>query len=75
MKNPSGGRVYQVWLLQKGRMGPTPTNALFVTRSDGTASVDVPGDLHGVEKVLVTPEPPGGSAVPSTDPVIAVQTA
>jgi len=74
MRNPSGGRVYQVWL-QRGDMGPTPTNALFTVRSDGTASVSVPGDLDKVDQVLVTAERAGGSSVPSQSPVIAVSTA
>lgn len=74
MENPSRGRVYQVWL-QRGDMGPTPTNALFTVRSDGTASVSVPGDLDEVDQVMVTAEPAGGSSVPSESPVIAVSTA
>ena len=38
---PPSGRVYQVWL-DKGGKAPEPTNALFSTSSDGSASVDVP---------------------------------
>jgi len=30
----------------------------------------VPGSLDGVEAVLVTDEPPGGSQAPTTTPVI-----
>jgi anti-sigma-K factor RskA len=74
LSNPSGGRVYQVWL-QRGDQNPTPTNALFSVRADGTASVSVPGDLKGVKQVMVTAEPPGGSSMPSEAPVIAVSTA
>lgn len=73
LRNPSGGRVYQVWV-QRGEQNPTPTNALFSVRADGTASVSVP-DLHGVKQVMVTAEPPGGSSMPSEAPVIAVSTA
>ena len=57
---PPSGRVYQVWL-DKGGKAPEPTNALFSTRRDGSASVDVPGSLDGVKRVMVTDEPPGGS--------------
>jgi anti-sigma-K factor RskA len=60
---PPSGRVYQVWL-DKGGKAPEPTNALFSTR-DGAASVDVPGSLDGVKRVMVTDEPPGGSDTPS----------
>ena len=60
---PPSGRVYQVWL-DKGGKAPEPTNALFSTR-DGAASVDVPGSLDGVKRVMVTDEPPGGSDSPS----------
>ena len=61
---PPEGRVYQVWL-DKGGKTPEPTNALFSTRSDGSASVDVPGSLDGVRAVMVTDEPAGGSDEPT----------
>jgi Anti-sigma-K factor rskA len=64
------GRVYQVWLL-RGKT-PQPTDALFETRSDGSASVDVPGSMKGVDAVLVTSEPSGGSRTPSRDPILSV---
>ena len=68
------GRVYQVWLKHDGEQ-PTPTNALFSPHSSGTTSVDVPGSLKGVEEVLVTNEPEGGSPEPTTDAVIVVRPA
>ena len=61
---PPAGRVYQVWL-DKGGDSPEPTNALFSTRTDGSASVDVPGSLDGVRNVMVTDEPAGGSGEPT----------
>ena len=61
---PPAGRVYQVWL-DKGGDSPEPTDALFSTRSDGSASVDVPGSLDGVRNVMVTDEPAGGSGKPT----------
>lgn len=73
MRNPPRGRVYQVWLKRPGE-SPEATNALFEVRSDGTASVAIPGDMDGVESVLVTSEPPGGSSVPSTPPIVTVRT-
>ncbi len=60
---PPRGRVYQVWL-DKGGKAPEPTDALFATRN-GSASVDVPGSLDGVKRVMVTDEPRGGSDTPS----------
>lgn len=61
---PPAGRVYQVWL-DRGAATPEPTSALFSTRSDGSASVDVPGSLDGVRNVMVTDEPAGGSDKPT----------
>ena len=61
---PPAGHVYQVWL-DRGGKAPEPTSALFSTRRDGTASVDVPGSLEGVRAVMVTDEPSGGSPKPT----------
>jgi hypothetical protein len=66
---PPRGKIYEVWL-QRGTEAPSPTNALFSVNHDGDASVDVPGSLHGVRRVMVTPEPAGGSRVPTHPPVI-----
>jgi hypothetical protein len=71
MPQPPRGRVYQVWLHRGGaRTPPVPTDALFSVSRDGHASVDVPGNLRGVDAVLVTDEPQGGSARPTRAPVI-----
>ena len=69
MPAPPDGRVYQVWLLGEGE-SPSPTDALFVPGRDGTASVDVPGDVDGARQVLVTAEPRGGSDRPTRPPVV-----
>jgi hypothetical protein len=69
MPAPPGNDIYEVWL-QRGSQPPTPTTALFSVTSDGSATVGVPGNLHGVGHVLVTPEPPGGSKAPTHTPVI-----
>jgi hypothetical protein len=61
---PPAGHVYQVWL-DRGGKAPEPTSALFSTRRDGSASVDVPGSLDGVRAVMVTDEPSGGSSKPT----------
>jgi anti-sigma factor RsiW len=70
MKAPPENRVYQVWLRRGAGRTPEPTNALFSVSRDGRASVDVPGDLEGVDAVLVTDEPVGGSKLPTRAPVI-----
>ncbi len=74
MPAPPQGRIYQVWLKRPGR-DPEPTSVLWSTRTDGSADVAVPGSLDGVEAVLVTDEPEGGSDVPTRPPVITAATA
>jgi hypothetical protein len=71
MPAPAEGRVYEVWLDRGGKSTPQPTDALFSVNREGRASVDVPGDLHGVKAVLVTDEPLGGSRIPTRAPVIS----
>jgi anti-sigma factor RsiW len=72
MPAPPGNDIYEVWL-QRGTQPPTPTTALFSVTHDGSAIVGVPGNLHGVGHVLVTPEPPGGSKAPTHAPVIVAR--
>ncbi len=70
--SPRGGHIYEVWL-ERGSASPQPTTALFGVTRNGVGSVDVPGNLHGVTKVLVTQEPAGGSQVPTSAPVIVAR--
>ena len=70
LPEPPSGRVYQVWLKRPGR-APEPTSALFTPSRDGTATATVPGSMEGVEQVLVTDEPRGGSRMPTRQPLIA----
>jgi anti-sigma factor RsiW len=72
MPPPPGNDIYEVWV-QRGTQPPTPTTALFSVTRAGTATVGVPGNLHGVGHVLVTPEPPGGSKAPTHTPVIVAR--
>jgi anti-sigma-K factor RskA len=69
---PPKGRVYQVWL-KPVHGAPRPTSALFVPRSDGTATVAVPADAADMDLVMVNTEPPGGSAQPTTAPVLTAK--
>lgn len=74
LPSPPRGRVYQIWIKRPGQ-DPEPTPALFRPSDAGTASVDLPGSMDGVEGVLVTHEPLGGSESPTRDPVIVVDAA
>jgi anti-sigma-K factor RskA len=69
---PPAGHIYEVWLARPGH-APMPTSALFTVTASGERRVDVPGNLHGINVLMVTPEPPGGSRVPTHAPVIRAQ--
>jgi hypothetical protein len=69
MPSPPGNRVYQVWLARAGA-APKPTNAMFTVDRRGEGTVAVPGSLDGIDQVMVTAEPRGGSRVPTSPPVI-----
>jgi anti-sigma factor RsiW len=66
---PPAGKIYEVWLARRGQ-APTPTGALFSVPSSGDSNVALPSDLRGVHLVLVTPEPAGGTRVPTHAPII-----
>jgi anti-sigma-K factor RskA len=75
MPPPPSGKVYQVWL-KRPNQAPAPTTALFRVDPKGSADVEIQrGRLKGVEQVLVTAEPDGGSMAPTSDPVIVASTA
>jgi hypothetical protein len=75
MPPPPAGKVYQVWL-KRPNQDPAPTTALFRTDPSGSADVEIQrGRLKGVDQVLVTAEPDGGSMKPTSDPVIVASTA
>jgi hypothetical protein len=67
---PPAGQIYEVWL-ERPKGSPSPTKALFSVTAAGDGDVDVPGSLHGVATVMVTPEPAGGSSVPTHPAVIS----
>lgn len=69
ISQPPRGKIYELWLA--GESGkPRPTDALFGVDRHGSASVNVPGDLAGVRRVMVTAEPLGGSRQPTSSPII-----
>jgi Anti-sigma-K factor rskA len=69
MPAPPIGEVYEVWINRAGRP-PQATDALFTVASDGGASVEIPGRLRGTREVMVTAEPLGGSARPTSVAVL-----
>lgn len=71
---PPSRHIYEVWI-KRGNAAPAPTHALFSVTASGAADVGVPGALHGVSAIMVTPEPDGGTLVPTHTPVIIAQLA
>jgi anti-sigma factor RsiW len=67
---PPQGKVYEVWLLRRGAAAPSPTDALFSVSTRGSGRVALPS-VRGVEQVLVTAEPEGGSQAPTSQPFIS----
>ncbi|MEO6859073.1 MAG: anti-sigma factor [Solirubrobacteraceae bacterium] len=71
---PPAGKIYEVWVARPHH-SPQPTSALFSVTSQGNGDVGVPANLRGVNVIMVTPEPPGGSRVPTHSPVILARLA
>jgi hypothetical protein len=46
---------------------------LFSVTSSGAGDVDVPGSLRGIVRIMVTPEPAGGTTVPTHPAVLTAQ--
>jgi anti-sigma-K factor RskA len=67
---PSAGadRVYEAWRMRDG--SPVPAG-LFRVGGDGTATLAVEEPLKEGDQVLVTVEPGGGSAKPTSTPIAA----
>jgi anti-sigma-K factor RskA len=62
-------RVLEAWVRRDGEVEAVP--ALFVPDGEGEASTRL-GDLRGVDRVMVTTEPPGGSNAPTSAPIASV---
>jgi Anti-sigma-K factor rskA/Putative zinc-finger len=69
LPQPRAGRVYELWVKHPGGL-PQPTSSLFSPTSAGAASASVPSGLGKGSVVMVTQEPAGGSALPTSAPVI-----
>ncbi|MBV8942556.1 MAG: anti-sigma factor [Solirubrobacterales bacterium] len=72
LSSPPPGKIYEVWL-KRATGAPLPTQVLFSVTRTGGGYVGLPGDLNRFREVLVTPEPAGGSLVPTHTPVIVVR--
>jgi anti-sigma-K factor RskA len=62
-------RVLEAWVRREGKI--EPVRALFVPDRRGHASTTL-GDMKGVDTVMVTTEPPGGSNAPTSTPIATV---
>jgi anti-sigma-K factor RskA len=60
-------RVYEVWVRDASGVRPS---SLFVLSRDGRARVPLPDALDRGDEVLVTREPAGGSATPTSAPLL-----
>jgi anti-sigma factor RsiW len=68
---PPPGQIYEVWLNRPHRR-PQLSSALFGVSARGDGTVGVPGNLDGVQQVMVTREPAGGSQAPTRPATITV---
>jgi anti-sigma-K factor RskA len=62
-------RVLEAWVQRDGKV--EPVRALFVPDQEGRASTQLPA-MDGVEVVMVTTEPVGGSDTPTGEPLITI---
>jgi anti-sigma-K factor RskA len=63
------GRVLEAWVQRGEEIKPVP--ALFVPDSRGNATTQI-ANLEGVERVMVTREPAGGTKAPTSSPIANV---
>jgi anti-sigma-K factor RskA len=61
-----GSDVYELWI-QRGKQISSST--VFTVRSDGTGVSAMPQDMTGVNAVMITREPAGGSTKPTSKPL------
>jgi anti-sigma-K factor RskA len=62
-------RVLEAWVRRDGKIEAVP--ALFVPDRDGRASTTI-ADMRGVDTVMVTAEPKGGSEQPTGEPIVTL---
>ncbi len=69
VKQLPSDRVLEAWVQRDGEV--EPVEALFVPDREGKASTELP-DMDGVEVVMVTTEPEGGSKSPTSSPIVTI---
>lgn len=69
VRNLPDNKVLEAWVERDGTVEPVPT--LFVPDREGRAATTI-ADMDGVDAVLVTQEPKGGSEVPTSAPIVSV---
>jgi anti-sigma-K factor RskA len=62
-------KVLEAWVRREGKVEPVP--ALFVPDREGRAETTI-ADMSGVDTVMVTAEPRGGSVQPTGAPIVSV---
>jgi hypothetical protein len=62
-------KVLEAWVRREGKIEPVP--ALFVPDRAGRASTQIE-DMSGVDTVMVTEEPQGGSEEPTSLPLVTM---
>lgn len=62
-------KVLEAWVRREGEVEPVP--ALFVPDREGRAETTI-ADMSGVDTVMVTAEPRGGSKEPTSPPIVTM---
>lgn len=63
------GKVLEAWVQREGKIEAVP--ALFVPDREGRAETTI-ADMSGVDTVMVTKEPQGGSREPTSPPIVTM---
>jgi hypothetical protein len=63
------GKVLEAWIMKEGKIHAVP--ALFAPDQAGNATTTIE-NIEGVEKVMVTKEPAGGTKQPTEEPFVEV---
>jgi anti-sigma-K factor RskA len=71
MPQPRAGQVYEIWLKRGDKVEPA---SLFSVDANGNGAGAVPGNLDGVDAVMVTRERAGGAHQPTEAPVVVAKT-
>ena len=69
LRQVPNGKILQAWVRRGSRV--ISANSLFAPDRVGSATAAIP-DMQGVSAVMVTVEPQGGSAQPTSTPIISV---